>query len=244
METERRMFMELSDKYRYGPKCRHEMKYQISRSDYLSIGSRIKPLMKTDVHSDENGRYTIYSVYFDNIYDKALLEKVNGVQKREKFRIRYYNNDFSFISLEKKAKYNDLCIKESTQISKDEFHSILSGGGDWMKRHPSALVKELYCKMKIQQLYPRVLVSYVREAYTYAPGNVRVTFDSDIRTSLFVRDFANNGFGGVGATDKADDMILEVKFDDFFPDVIARLVQTGNVRQQAFSKYCACRRFG
>ncbi len=236
--------MELTEKYRYEPKCRHELKYQISRSDYLSIGRRIKTVMKTDSHADENGRYAIYSIYFDNVYDKALLEKVNGVQKREKFRIRYYNNDFSFISLEKKAKYNDLCIKESVRLSKDEFNSILSGAGEWMKRHPSSLVKELYCKMKIQQLRPRVLVSYVREAYIYAPGNVRVTFDSDIRTSLFVRAFANNDFGGVGATDKAGDIILEVKFDDFLPDVIAKLIQTGNARQQAFSKYCACRRFG
>lgn len=230
--------MELNGKYR------HELKYKISAADYLSIRQRIRPVMKTDAHSDKNGKYAIYSVYFDNIYDKALLEKVNGVQKREKFRIRYYNNDFSFISLEKKLKYNDLCMKESAQITKDEFFSILSGGGGLMCRHPEPLVKELYCKMKTQQLRPRVLVSYVREAYIYAPGNVRVTFDSKIRTSLFVRDFAKNGFEGISATDAPSDMILEVKFDDFLPDVIARLIQTGNARQQAFSKYCTCRKFG
>lgn len=99
-------------------KYRHELKYQITQSDYLAIRQRIGPVMKTDAHSDENGQYSIFSVYFDNIYDKALLEKINGVQKREKFRIRYYNNDFSFIMLEKKSKYNDLCQKESARISK------------------------------------------------------------------------------------------------------------------------------
>lgn len=230
--------MELSGKYR------HELKYKISAADCFAIRQRIRPVMKTDIHADKDGKYTVFSVYFDNIYDKALFEKVNGVQKREKFRIRYYNNDFSFISLEKKVKYNDLCAKQSARISKDEFLSILSGGGGWMKKHPENLVRELYCKMKTQQLRPRVLVSYVREAYFYKPGNVRVTFDSKIRTSLFVRDFAGSGFEGISATDTPNDVILEVKFDEFLPDAVARLIQTGMTRQQAFSKYRACRRFG
>lgn len=236
--------MKSVEKYRYKPRFRHELKYVIPAADYFAIRQRISPVMKTDVHAEKDGKYSIFSVYFDNIYDKALLEKVNGVQKREKFRIRYYNNDLSFISLEKKVKYNDLCLKESARISKDEFFSILSGGGDWMKEHPTRLVKELYCKMKTEQLRPRVLVSYVREAYIYAPGNVRVTFDSQIRTSLFTRDFLREDFKGIDASDGDGEIILEVKFDDFLPDVVACLVQTGRARQQAFSKYCACRRFG
>lgn len=236
--------MESDIKYRFGQKYRHELKYKISAADYLSIRQRIKPVMKTDSHADANGRYRIFSIYFDNIYDKALLEKINGVQKREKFRIRFYNNDFSFIALEKKVKYNDLCIKESASLSKEEFFSVLSGNREQIKENSSQLVKELYCKTEFQQLRPRVLVSYVREAYIYAPGNVRVTFDSDIRTSLFTREFLKTDFNGIGVTDNSTDMILEVKFDDFLPDVISRLVQTGNARQQAFSKYCACRRFG
>lgn len=225
-------------------KYRHELKYKITFADYLAIRQRIRTVMKTDEHADADGRYSIFSVYFDNIFDKALLEKINGVQKREKFRLRYYNNDFSFVSLEKKEKYNDLCLKESARISKDELFSILSGGGEWMKRHQSALVRELYCKMRFQQLFPRVLVSYIREAYVYAPGNVWVTFDFCVRTSLFTRNFVENGFDGISATDEPGEMILEVKFDDFLPDVISRLIQTGSTRQQAFSKYCASRRFG
>lgn len=225
-------------------KYRHELKYQITQSDYLAIRQRIGPVMKTDAHSDENGQYSIFSIYFDNIYDKALLEKINGVQKREKFRIRYYNNDFSFITLEKKSKYNDLCQKESARISNEEMELILADGNDSLKQNTSPLVSELYAKRRFQQLRPRVLVSYVREAYVFAPGNVRVTFDSDIRTSLFARNFGKLSSGNISATEKAGDMILEVKFDNFLPDVIARLVQTGSIRQQAFSKYCISRRFG
>lgn len=98
--------------------------------------------------------------------------------------------------------------------------------------------------MKTQQLRPRVLVSYVREPYVYAAGNVRVTFDSNIRTSLLQREFLNGALPAIIATDAPGDIILEVKYDAFLPDVIACLLQTENIRQQAFSKYGACRRFG
>ena len=46
--------------------------------------------------------------YFDNVYDKAIREKIDGVNKREKFRIRYYDGDTSYIQLEKKSKIDML----------------------------------------------------------------------------------------------------------------------------------------
>ena len=76
------------------------------------------------------------------------------------------------------------------------------------------------CKMKTQQLRPRVLVSYVRGPYVYAAGNVRVTFDSNIRTSLFQREFLNGALPDIIATDTPGYIILEVKYDAFLPEVI------------------------
>lgn len=74
--------------------------------------------------------------------------------------------------------------------------------------------------MKTQQLRLRVLVSYVREPYVYAAGNVRVTFDSNIRTSLFQREFLNGALPDIIATDTPGNIILEVKYDAFLPEVI------------------------
>ena len=230
--------MELNGKYR------HELKYQISYADYLAIRQRISVVMKRDPHTDSKGLYTIRSVYFDNYRDKALREKIDGVQKREKFRIRYYNDDYSFITLEKKIKHNDLCMKVDAQISESEYLRILKEPSDWMLESSEPLVRELYCKMKSQQLKPRVLVSYVREPYIYDAGNVRVTFDSQIRTSLFQDDFINENLTDISATDTISTIILEVKFDEFLPEIVQSLLQTEEIRQQAFSKYAACRRFG
>lgn len=239
---------------------RHELKYKISYPDYLAMRSRLRPVMKADPHASAGGRYLVRSIYFDNLNDKALREKIDGVAKREKFRIRYYNDDFSYIVLEKKMKIGSRCLKCSAPITEEECRKILSGGRSsatdggrgsmrngglsFMKAHPQELVRELYAKMSYQQLRPRVLVSYMREPFIYQAGNVRVTFDTDIRTSLFRQDFLTKEAAGISATDEPRDIILEVKFDAFLPDVVQDLIQVKGIRQHAFSKYSASRRYG
>ena len=239
---------------------RHELKYKISYPDYLAMRSRLRPVMKADPHAAAGGRYLVRSVYFDNLNDKALREKIDGVAKREKFRIRYYNDDLSYIVLEKKMKIGSLCLKCSAPITEEECRKILSGGrssvtdggrgslrnGDlsFMKEHPQELVRELYAKMTCQLLRPRVLVSYTREPFIYQAGNVRVTFDSDIRTSLFHQEFLTKEAAGISATDEPQDVYLEVKFDAFLPEVVQDLIRVKGIRQHTFSKYSASRRFG
>lgn len=223
---------------------RHELKFQISPADYFAIRQRIFPLMQKDPHARSDGLYLIRSIYFDNFDDKALREKVNGVALREKFRIRYYNDDFSYITLEKKIKHNNLCLKKDARISIEEYTSILSGKADFLSEQSPALVKELFQKMQTEMLRPKVMVSYVREPFIYQAGNVRVTFDSCIRTSLFQQDFLNSKIQDISATECPQDIVLEVKYDAFLPEIIADLLQLQDIRQQAFSKYAACRKYG
>ena len=226
-------------------KCyRHELKYAVSYSDYLAMRQRLKYIMAPDPHTGGDGRYLIRSVYFDNSDDKALKEKIDGIGKREKFRIRYYNDDLSFISLEKKMKIDSLSLKYSAPIKEDEFRRILSGDISFMREYDNDLVKEFYAKMTYQRLKPRVLVSYVREPYIYNAGNVRVTFDSQIRTSLYSSSFLDGNIRNISATDTPQDIYLEVKYDTFLPGIIQDIIQLPEARQQAFSKYGACRRFG
>ena len=227
---------------------RHELKYPIDYAAYLSLSSRLKAVMKRDGHTNEDGKYTIRSIYFDNYRDTALREKIIGAKTREKFRIRYYNDDFSFITLEKKIKHDDLCLKLDATLLEEETRLLLRGDTDWMLKHDDPLIKELYIKMKTQQLRPRVLVSYTREPYVYAAGNVRVTFDSDIRSTLYHTDFLEASVTdisvGAGEKDASAPLLMELKYDGFLPSLIADLLQGSFYRQEAFSKYGACRRFG
>ena len=223
---------------------RHELKFAVSYADYLAMRTRLQMIMRRDPHVDDNGLYLIRSIYFDNSDDKVLFEKINGYGRREKFRIRYYNDDFSYIKLEKKQKFSELSYKCSARLTHEEMDRILSGDTSFMKEHDSEVVREFYTKMKYQCLRPRTLVSYIREPYIYKAGNVRVTFDSKIRTSLFTRRFLTPSVSDICATDTPSDMLLEIKYDAFLPEMIQDIIQGRGLRQQAFSKYGTSRRFG
>ena len=114
-------------------KPRHEIKVFINYSDYLSIKNRLKHFATLDKNAGNDGVYHIRSLYFDNYSDKALMEKINGFNNREKFRIRFYNNDPSFIKLEKKSKSNGLCYKSSASLTKEDSEKILNGGIEFLK---------------------------------------------------------------------------------------------------------------
>jgi len=223
---------------------RHELKYRIGYAQYIELRNRLKAVMQNDEHTNADGRYLIRSIYFDNYMDKALREKVQGVPVREKFRIRYYNDDFSYLTLEKKIKDNVFCKKIDAQITEEECRALLDGKIVWMRDHPAPPVRELYAKMRGQMLRPRVLVSYVREPYVYRMGNVRITFDSDIRTTLYHKDFLEKQVIDIDTAGGAQERILEIKYDAFLPEIIRRLIQINTLRQTAFSKYEACRCFG
>ena len=220
---------------------RHEWKHEINASDMIAIRQRLRAIAKPDEHAID-GKYFIRSLYFDNLTDKALREKLDGVNQREKFRIRYYNGDTSLIHLEKKSKVNGLCSKESTGLTAREAQMIADGKLDWMLHSDRMLVQELYSKMLSQELRPRTIVDYMREPFVYAPGHVRITLDYNIRTGMHCTDFLNPDCVTVPAGDAP--IILEVKWDEFLPSVIQDAVQLNGRRTAAFSKYAACRIYG
>ncbi|MBQ1524036.1 MAG: polyphosphate polymerase domain-containing protein [Firmicutes bacterium] len=217
---------------------RHEWKHEITYMDMLCIRQRLRAVARSDPHAAD-GKYLIRSLYFDNAKDKAFREKVDGVNMREKFRIRYYNGDTSLIHLEKKSKVNGLGTKYSADLTKEEAQAIVDGDIDWMLGCGRPLVEELYCKMRYQGLRPKTIVDYTREPFIYGPGNVRVTFDYDIRTGLGCTDFLDPDCVTVPAGDAP--IILEVKWDAYLPTVIKDCVQTPGRRAAAFSKYAQCR---
>jgi len=220
---------------------RHEWKHEISYADLLAIRQRLRAVAESDPHA-ANGCYLIRSLYFDNAEDKAPREKIDGVNLREKFRIRFYNGDTSVIHLEKKSKRAGLGTKYSADLTRDEAQKIVDGDLDWMMSSGRDLVQELYCKMRYQGLRPKTIVDYTREPFIYRPGNVRVTFDYDIRTGLQCTDFLNPDCVTVPAGDAP--ILLEVKWDAFLPDIIRDAVQTPGRRVEAFSKYAQCRIYG
>ena len=222
-------------------KYRHEWKHEISYGDMLVLRRRLSAVMKPDPHAID-GRYLIRSLYFDNASDKALKEKQDGVNIREKFRIRYYNKDTSLIHLEKKSKHNGLCRKDSAEIDTELTKAIINGEYSRMMQSGIPLVQELYSKMMSQGLRPRAIVDYMREPFVFSAGNVRVTIDYDIRTGMGCTELLDPMCVTVPVTPSP--IILEVKWDEYLPDIIRDAVQLPNCRSGAFSKYAVCRVYG
>ncbi len=225
---------------------RHEYKHEINLADYFAIRQRVSAAMALDTNAGEGGKYHVRSLYFDNADDKALREKICGLPDREKYRLRIYGGNDALIRLEKKSKAGGLCNKKSTQLRREQAQSIISGGMDekrWMEESGDGVLAEFYAKLSFQGLRPKTLVDYQREAYTYPCGNVRVTFDSDIRTGIYSTGFFDGNAPTIGVCQPGT-LLMEVKYDRFLPDIVRDLVQTNARRANSFSKYAACRIYG
>lgn len=219
---------------------RHEIKHEISRLDMLVLRQRLKAVMEPDSHA-KDGRYDIRSLYFDNLDDKALREKLDGVNIREKYRIRLYNNDPSAIRLERKFKHGGLGRKDSVPLTAEMAQKIAAGDIGWMVGSTDEVLLGFYTHIRNDGLAAKVIVDYTREPFIFGPGNVRVTLDYNIRTALRCTDFLNPHCTTIPVP--GTPCILEVKWDNYLPDVIRSMVQLGERHSTAYSKYAACRMY-
>ena len=219
---------------------RHEVKHEISTADLLILRQRLRAVMKPDSHA-VNGVYEIRSLYFDNPDDKALREKLDGVNIREKYRIRLYNHDTTMIRLERKFKHDSLGYKNTALLTKEQALAIANGDTAWMAHSSDEVILGFFTRIRNEGLSPKVIVDYTREPFIFGPGNVRVTLDYNLRTGLTCTDFLNPDCVTMPVKDAP--AILEVKWDCFLPDIIRGAVQLDGRRSGAFSKYAACRMY-
>jgi hypothetical protein len=210
--------------------------------DYTILRAKLSAMLRRDAHADKNGEYRVRSLYFDTPTDRALREKIEGMDRREKFRVRRYLGNDDYLVLEKKSKRRGLSYKQSVEITADELCALQSGDTGWMARDQRELVAELYCKMTSDLLRPKTIVDYVREPFVCDAGNVRITLDRNIRTGLFSTDFFDDALPTIAPEHEL--VLLEVKYGAFIPDYIVSLLQLESRRAAACSKYALCRIYG
>lgn len=218
-------------------KYRHEYKHYISMADFLMLTGKIRLFTQPDEHMN-GGSYFIRSLYFDNYRDKALRGKIDGISVREKFRIRFYDMDDSFIRLEKKSKHKGLCLKESAELTREQTEMIIRGEWDFLAVSDDPLLNDFFVNLTTDCLRPRLIVDYTRQAYVYPIGNVRVTFDYDIHSSCSTDLFFSPEVSPVPVPNT---IIMEVKYDEFLPQIIADITQLDSRQTGSFSKYAAGR---
>lgn len=221
-------------------KYRHELKFKISNSAAEVLKQKLSLILGKDKNAYyEDGSYLIKSLYFDDRDSSSYYEKMDGVLYRKKYRIRMYNDVDTFIRLEKKMKHNNYTAKEQMLISKDIYSKILYGKIDEIE-NPDGLLLEFITNYKNKGLVPSIVVEYHRTAFTYPISDVRITFDSNIQSSLYNYDLFNTSYPRY-IVDEPGKQVLEVKFNEILPLHIANILNDIPACREAVSKFAICR---
>lgn len=218
---------------------RHEYKFVCSDEELALIDSRLNMLCPLDSHAGQSGIYSIRSLYFDDCDNSAFTENENGSDDREKFRIRMYNGDTSVIRLEIKEKYRGMTKKLSERISIDDCKKMLDGTFE-PNGMDSAVLNRFYIKMRTRFLKPSVIVEYDRQPFVYDAGNVRLTFDKNIRASSDLFRFTEENLCFIPVL-PAGKHVFEVKYDEFLPGYLSDAIGISMLQQSRFSKFYLCK---
>lgn len=215
---------------------RHELKYLLYQSDYAMLKLRVAGLLERDSNVNTQGLYTVRSLYFDDFYNSAYNEKEMSIFLRQKYRIRLYNQSRDVIHLERKMKYNNYVDKMTAPLSPTEVMQIVQGDYDFLRKSKAQLLNILYYEIMTKVLRPRIIIDYEREPFVLDAGTVRITFDRNIRASvdnldLFCPDLA------MMETLETGFLIMEIKYTEFLPNMIRKILPTSAVDYSSISKY-------
>ena len=223
---------------------RHEIKYLISLGEAEFLATRLRLTLSQDPHAVKNGgTYFIRSLYFDTPFEKAVGEKADGVEFRDKYRIRIYDMSDKVIKFERKHKNGQFIGKKSLLITRQQCDAILAGEYRFLLHRQEAAAAELYAALRTECWRPKVLVDYDREPFVFPLEDVRVTIDRNIRTGLRCTDLFDPHTPTFPATEFPDACILEVKFNKYLPSYVRSLLQVNAASHTAASKYLYCRQF-
>ncbi len=225
---------------------RHEYKFLIDERDRADLFYRIRNLIPLDSHVGENGKYWIRSVYFDDFQNSCYLENEDGINERAKYRIRIYNASDERITLERKSKKNGMTCKEAAKLTKEECNLFLDGkalpmsGSRW--EEAPAVLKQFNILVTSRGFRPKTIVEYERTPFIYDLGNVRITFDENISSSMDVKHFFEKDAMRYPVLRKGQ-LLMEVKYDEYLPTFIKDNLDTGKLQQISFSKYYLGRKY-
>ena len=79
--------------------ARHELKYYINPAELEALRRRLARVMRLDSHCRGGRAYNVRSLYFDDAFDTAYYDKMDGVMTRDKYRLRIYDHSDEVIFL-------------------------------------------------------------------------------------------------------------------------------------------------
>ena len=215
---------------------RHEYKYLISQPEAELLKCRLAGVMRPDPHAGPTGQYTIRSLYFDDPHFAAYDEKMAGIRDRVKYRLRCYDYNTGFLRLEKKEKQGELTRKQGQTLTLQQAADLQKG--NYRVTPGDTLLEELHRQMAVG-LRPAVLVDYDRTPFVCSAGQTRITIDENIRTKPYDADLWASHTAMIPVLEP-NQVVLEVKFNDFLPGYLAQALEDIPKVHLAVSKYVLC----
>ena len=218
---------------------RLEYKYFIPTNkvdELINILSKIMILDKNCLH---NNFYKVTSLYLDDFYNKDYNEKLDGIQNRVKYRIRFYDDDLSSSKFEIKKKNGLFSQKISFKIKKYEIDMIKKNNYFFLKSLKD--FPSLPPKFLTNFYEPKTIVQYKRIAFSYPTNDIRLTIDKDLRSFGFFNDITNlSSKKGIRICPPGLD-VIEIKYSNEFPFFLRNILKDFPSIRSAISKYTSSR---
>lgn len=181
-------------------------------------------------------RRTVNNIYLDDTNLSFYRQNVAGDECREKYRLRWYGDNFSEIrdpTLEIKKKFGDVGDKVSFKLKNFALNirglSLNEVYAKIMVEIKNTNNKSLLLKMS--NLAPTLYNSYERQYFLSHCENFRITSDYNMKFySPQVKDYLSSEM-------RLSDTILELKYDRQHDDESRQLSQQINSRLSKNSKY-------
>lgn len=222
---------------------RQEYKYFINNADVYKLTSLLESLMLKDEFANSDTKdYTVTSLYFETPDDDNLDEKLDGILVREKHRMRLYNKQNSSIKLETKKRNGTVISKDSVVIKTSDAKNLNNcrfNPGDF----DNELAKLICIKLMSEAYKPRVIVEYERQAYYLPYGNIRITFDKNLRTFNNHTNLFELNNAAMSPIFLNNNQVLEVKFGEELPSYLRDILSTIPSIRSSISKYVLSQRY-
>lgn len=223
------------------PARRFEWKYRVPEESARELIVLLEPWTRPDPYgTGPEGRYSVYSVYYDTADLRFYHETRDGIRVRRKLRVRKYGGTEYFLEI--KRKLNKKVVKERVLIPGAQFVAALDGVDpqslmEGRSEGDLRTLERFRFNLKTLSLVPTLLVAYERRAMIgRAEPDLRVTLDHDLRGRTHPEATAPFEPGPLVAFESQH--VLEIKFSGrpsrWLMDVVTQL----QLRRGPYSKYC------
>jgi hypothetical protein len=217
--------------------ARLEFKYLVDLDTRLALQRVFRARLVPGEFVDGSGGYPVLSLYYDGEALPLYLEKVAGVERRMKVRLRTYAWSFDGRGswfLEAKHKDGPAIAKRRIRLAAGAIDPLRPAGWDSLGAQAAPF---LHARERLR-LEPTVQVWYQREVLVSAAGDLRVTWDTPIR-ALFPGEPMTRARLYDETRAVVDDAlaVLEIKAGQTVPVWLGELVRSAGLLPESVSKY-------